>query len=243
MKRKITSDETQELFHFCEKHKVEHYDLQIELVDHLASYIEEKWETTPDLSFQDLLLESYGKFGIYKFSKITKQKEKELYRKYNLLRRKYAAEFYRWPKIVMTFAFSIVLFILTKLTNNFKEIYFPIFIISIVLLLFYYFFFVPKKLNINVVENKKFLILDYFKNVKNSGFFVILVPISVLNFFVFDAFELNIVANLYSIGSDWILFAFSFLMVSFYISLYSYSVYIPLKTKEHFYEQFPEFVQ
>jgi hypothetical protein len=143
----------------------------------------------------------------------------------------------------MTFAFSIVLFILTKLTNNFKEIYFSIFIISIALLLFYYFFFVPQKLKINVIENKKFLILDYFKNVKNSGFFMILVPMSVLNFFVFDAFELNIVANLNSIGSDWMLFAISFLMVSFYISLYSFSVYVPLKIKEHFHEQFPEFVQ
>jgi hypothetical protein len=42
MNRTITPEETRQLFEFCEKKRVKHYDVQFELVDHLASDIEEQ---------------------------------------------------------------------------------------------------------------------------------------------------------------------------------------------------------
>lgn len=56
MNRTVTQQETEELFKFCREHYVYHYDLQVELVDQLASSIEEQWET-------------FRKFGIHGFSK------------------------------------------------------------------------------------------------------------------------------------------------------------------------------
>jgi hypothetical protein len=38
--RKLTEDEVDRLFAFCAKHYVPEYDLQLELVDHLATAIE-----------------------------------------------------------------------------------------------------------------------------------------------------------------------------------------------------------
>lgn len=53
MKRTITQEENEQLFQFCRRHYVYHYDVQIELVDHLASAIEEQWEQNPELSFDE----------------------------------------------------------------------------------------------------------------------------------------------------------------------------------------------
>ncbi len=69
MSRKITKEENEKLFEFCKRHYVYHYDLQIELVDHLASAIEEQWKTDSELGFDEALKKSFGKFGISGFSK------------------------------------------------------------------------------------------------------------------------------------------------------------------------------
>lgn len=110
MSRTVTSEETEELFLFCRKHFVYHYDLQVELVDHLASSVEEQWESDPELSFEEALHKTFKKFGISGFSKIKEQKQKELRRKYNILLWKYLLEFYRWPKILLTLAVTMTLF-------------------------------------------------------------------------------------------------------------------------------------
>lgn len=75
--RKLTDDEIERLFSFCAKHYVPEYDLQIELVDHLASGIEEQWLKNPELPFPIALNNTFDKFGIYGFGKIKSQKEKE----------------------------------------------------------------------------------------------------------------------------------------------------------------------
>ncbi|MFA9390600.1 MAG: hypothetical protein ACERKD_12380 [Prolixibacteraceae bacterium] len=41
-RKKITELQIQDLFTFCEENGVSHYELQIELVDHLANAIEQK---------------------------------------------------------------------------------------------------------------------------------------------------------------------------------------------------------
>jgi hypothetical protein len=127
MNRKITPEETKELFLFCHKHYVYHYDLQIELVDHLASAIEEQWEKNPDLAFEKALRSSFGKFGITGFSKIKEQKRKELARKYNHLLWKYFVEFYRWPKMLLTLALTMVLFTILKAVNSVAWVLVPYF--------------------------------------------------------------------------------------------------------------------
>ncbi len=67
MTRTITTEETKKLFKFCHVHFVYHYDLQVELVDHLASSIEEQWETNPELSFEEALYNTFRKFRDYRF--------------------------------------------------------------------------------------------------------------------------------------------------------------------------------
>ena len=52
---KLSSDQIQQLYTFTQQHYVEYYDLQTELVDHLANSIEEQWTENPKRSFEEAL--------------------------------------------------------------------------------------------------------------------------------------------------------------------------------------------
>ncbi len=69
MNRSITTEETEKLFEFCRKHYVPQYDLQVELVDHLATAIEEQWNKNSEISFDTALYGTFKQFGISGFSK------------------------------------------------------------------------------------------------------------------------------------------------------------------------------
>jgi hypothetical protein len=55
----LNKEQVDHLFAFCNKHYVQHYDLQIELVDHLANAVEEKMAIDSQLSFEEALNKVY----------------------------------------------------------------------------------------------------------------------------------------------------------------------------------------
>lgn len=81
--KKLSEEQINCLFDFTEKHYVEYYDLQLELVDHLACGIEVQWENDESISFDDALNIEFKKFGIFGFSDIVDQRRKQLLKKYN----------------------------------------------------------------------------------------------------------------------------------------------------------------
>ena len=66
----ITEVQYESLFAFCRKHYVQYYDVQVELVDHLAEAIEEKLKLNPKLNFEQALDSVYAGFGIKGFADI-----------------------------------------------------------------------------------------------------------------------------------------------------------------------------
>jgi len=75
---KLTKNQIDELYKFTRKHYVYHYDVQSELVDHLANDIEKIWEQTPNLSFEDAKNNSFKKFGIFGFMDVIEAKQKQM---------------------------------------------------------------------------------------------------------------------------------------------------------------------
>ena len=234
MNRKITQKETEKLFLFCEKHYVDYYDLQIELVDHLASAIEEQWEKDYGLDLNKALLNTFGKFGITGFGKIKQQKEKELRQKYNRLLWKYLLEFYRLPKIIMTLTFTIVLFTLFQIEENSLWILVPYFTVITIAIIFYFYKIFPREFKVKTKLGKSFMILNKLKEVQFLVFLVVLIPFQIANFW--NIFNINWIGN-----SDLGLFIIALLIVTFTIILYGQLMFIPKKIKEHFMEQFGEF--
>ena len=64
---KISQIQIQNLYTFTRKHYVEYYDLQTELVDHLANDIEAMWKEQPQLSFEEAKTKAFKKFGVFVF--------------------------------------------------------------------------------------------------------------------------------------------------------------------------------
>ncbi|MBT8243823.1 MAG: hypothetical protein HKP48_09115 [Winogradskyella sp.] len=99
---KLTDSQIQQLYTFTQKHFVEYYDVQTELVDHLANGIENQWKNNPKLTFNEALEFEFKKFGICGFSDVIEEKTKALNKHYRLLVWRYFKEFFKLPKIIGT---------------------------------------------------------------------------------------------------------------------------------------------
>ncbi len=106
----LTQEQIQQLFSFTEKKFVRWYDLQVELVDHLANKIEAEMEGNPSLSFERALGNVYAGFGIFGFAEIVREREKALTKANNkLMRKAFKAEF-SWPNLVRSIAILLMIY-------------------------------------------------------------------------------------------------------------------------------------
>jgi len=104
----LTHEQTEELFRFCSRHYVQFYDVQAELVDHMASAIEEKMgiqpataDAKPGISFDKALEATFLSFGPQGFSPIVKEKIRALKRQNRLEIMGVARRYFRWPAILL----------------------------------------------------------------------------------------------------------------------------------------------
>ena len=108
----LTQSQIQDLYAFTRKHFVEHYDLQTELVDHLANDIEQMWQINPHLSFDEARDKAFKKFGVFGFMNAIEQRGKVMGKRY----RKYLwDELKKWfelPQIVINIGLFIVFYML-----------------------------------------------------------------------------------------------------------------------------------
>lgn len=105
--RTITLEELQQIFSFLESKRVRHYDVQVELADHLATSIEEKWAEDPSLSLEAGLQAEYKKFGIFGFSKLIEKKQHELQKQARRHIHRLVLDWLNFPKIVASLALII----------------------------------------------------------------------------------------------------------------------------------------
>lgn len=99
---KLNTNQIEKIEDFIDSKNVEFYDIKVELVDHLASAIEEELTKFPSLSFSDVLLSKYKEFGLFGFSDFVENRTSAVYSE---SRRKYwkqFLEFFKVPKLVYT---------------------------------------------------------------------------------------------------------------------------------------------
>ena len=232
--RKLTEEQIDGLFAFCRKHYVRHYDLQIELVDHMASSIEAQWDAMPELSFQEALNNTFGKFGIFGFGKVKEQKQKALERKYRNLIIKYLLEYYRIPKLILTLAFTLTLFTIFRFVHNPFFIIIPYFFVLAGVVSYYLFWLYPKRYKVNLEKGMSFMILDYLRDRQFLATIVLQIPI--------QSIQIAYSMDYHLLSNPFPAFVISFLLVTLTIFLYISLFVLPVKIREHFTEQFPQFV-
>ncbi|SHI89142.1 hypothetical protein [Flavobacterium haoranii] len=114
---KITPEQIERLYQFTRQHYVEWYDLQTELVDHLANAIEQQWYENPNVHFEEALQIEFKKFGVFGFMDVVEKRQAALNKKYNKIIWGHFKDFFSVPKIIITFSLIGSLFLMLK---NFK---------------------------------------------------------------------------------------------------------------------------
>lgn len=94
----LSKEQVDELFAFCEKHFVRHYDVKVELVDHLANAIEEKMAANSAISFEAALNKVYADFGVLGFAGIMSSHSNSLGIRYRKTRNRIFWSYFTWPK-------------------------------------------------------------------------------------------------------------------------------------------------
>lgn len=124
MKKELTEEQVAQLFAFTRKHYVEYYDVQVELVDHLASSIETEWEKNPEISFDSALNNVFSGFGIFGFSDVVESKATAVWKYQRELWKQTFIKQFKWPNLLKSISIWIILYVLLTI--------FPVKIIAII---------------------------------------------------------------------------------------------------------------
>ena len=227
---KLTTEQIDQLYAFTKQHYVEYYDLQTELVDHLANAIELEWESNPTLSFETLLNKEFKKFGVFGFMDVVEEKQKAMAKRYNNWVWNHFKAFFELPKIIGTVLLIAALFYFLKFNENNIKIIKILFVIQFAVV---FFGLVKQRLLINKKElNPKKWLLE--KTIYSCG-----------NFGGMFTLPLNIGTiisnNITHATNSFALFGMSCFFVCcglfFYIILFE----IPSKAQEYLEKTYPEY--
>lgn len=133
----LTKEQIEQLFLFCKKHCVRYYDVQSELVDHLATAIESQINENTNISFDEALHNVYKGFGVTGFGKYLSEKETQIQRKINKEKRAILLTFFTPPKAILTLA-AFMLMLYPFITQNFiliKRMVIPLCVIDLTMII------------------------------------------------------------------------------------------------------------
>lgn len=232
MYKKLTEEQVTKLYAFCLKNEIYAYDLQIEIVDHLASSIEEQWQQNRELSFGWALKNATKKFGKFGFKILEHKIRRQLHRNFNFILWKYFLQYFRWPKMVVTFALFLSIFTLLRITPNNHWVIMAIAGSISVFSIYYHYFVFPKKLDIIPPLQKQFEILDYLKNINAKMGSVVQLP--------FLAFLFSKHLVLQHSNVIWKEATISLIFSILIVLLYGHFFFLPQKIREYFYRNYSE---
>lgn len=82
---KLTMQHISEIEDFVSKKGIKYLDVQMEIVDHVASAVEEKMDSNPAVGFEEALKQTHSSFGIFGFGGMEDAIVNGLGKKYNKL--------------------------------------------------------------------------------------------------------------------------------------------------------------
>lgn len=237
-KRKLTTEEIDDLYKFCEDQGVRYYDLQIELVDHLGSSIENIWEQDSTVSFQDALDETNKSFKDKGFKTFQKEKKRTLQEKYSRTHRQYIKDFFRWPRVIKTTSYSLALFTAFRFSN--KDDFMVLFLMCLLLFFILYQTLISSnRFKFRQVPQKSFLILRIGSYMRLSAIAVIFLPLNLGNL-IRDDVKLSVLLRENNLYVE-LVFTIAFTLTA--LAVLVLSKYIPERINADFTREFPQFVK
>lgn len=224
---KLTALQIDLLYQFTRQHYVEYYDLQTELVDHLANAIEEQWHENPKISFEEVLQKEFKKFGVFGFMDVVEKRQAAMNKKYNKIVWNHFKTFFKLPQIIGTFSSIGILFLILRNSPQ-ATVIISIFAIAIMVSFWIAISFsVRKKNKIAKSEGKKWLFNEIIFGYSS------IVGLSYLPLQLLVHFE-----NHYS---EIILLVMCIVLVFMVLFEYIILILIPSKAEEYLHQTYPEY--
>ncbi|MBW0176387.1 hypothetical protein [Sediminibacterium sp.] len=107
----LSDEQIQELYAYCKRKSISYYDIQVEIVDHMANAIEEKMQTNESLTFKQALELVHFSFGNLGLREIVEAKTTTMRKKYRKMRKRLFYTYFTFPKILL--AIMILLSVIT----------------------------------------------------------------------------------------------------------------------------------
>lgn len=221
---KLSGDQIGQLYKFTRQHFVEYYDVQTELVDHLANDIEETWLENPKISFEKARDISFKKFGVFGFMNVVEQKQKQMSKKYLRILWSFIKEWFQLPKIILTITFLFIVY------NTVLLPYGSYFVWSFFILLAAYACYRLIRVRKELKKRKHKWMLEEMLLVQGDSFA-----------FILATYPIHFI-NIESLNQEgWWAFIMSFLIVFIGIMIYISLEIIPSKAKELLEETYSEY--
>lgn len=222
----ISEQQIDQLYHFTRAHYVEHYDVQSELVDHLANGIEAIWEQQPNLSFEQARDQSFKKFGVFGFMGVVEEKQKQMSNKYWRFVWGIFKDFFRVPQIILTA--TIILGLYTSLQSSFQNWIIAAIGLGGCLIMILKAFQIKKMVKERFKATGKKWLLE--EHIYGFGNFV-----GAANLFVQFIFISK------NITSDIVLFSMAFLITVFVLIIYITVFIIPSNIESYLKNEYPDY--
>lgn len=232
--RKISASETTKLYAFTKTHYVEYYDLQTELVDHLANGIELLWEETPKLTFEEALRIEFKKFGIFGFTDLVTERQKKMTKRYSQLIWTIVKTYFTIPKIFLTTMLALLIFVGLSLVSYKEYVVIGLFVLPIVIMVCKAVVYRIKQRKLKKANQKLWMFEEVIYSYGQSlALFQILMLMP--QHFLRPAFILRMLNSSFGMG------VISFVLTVFFIGVYVVTQVIPSKAKEHIAKVHPEY--
>lgn len=228
---KITDEQIDMLYKFTRQHYVEYYDVQTELVDHLANDIEEIWRENPKLSFEKARDQSFKKFGIFGFMEVVEAREKAMTKRYWKLIWRFTKEWFSIPKIIITISLFLSFFMLFQIP---KIEYLILTALGVAILIEIFNMFKYRKQRKAKVEKKeKIFLLESMIGTARNGYsgLTLIHLINLLNISNF---------NIASLSTTW-LAVLAFILTLIIILFHVCTHVLPKRAQELLEETYPEY--
>lgn len=224
---KLTQHQTEQLYKFTRKHYVEWYDLQTELVDHLANGIEEQWQNNPNIDFETALQKEFKKFGVFGFMEVVEQRQKALSKKYMKIMFGFVKEWFKLPKIIASLTLTYVLFLMFR--SDFGSYFYFALVIAMSVYIFFKAIKMRKEFNYKEkATGRKWMFEEMiFKSASSN------VVVFVVNMYNIYQFSNN--------TSNWVIGTFAIIAMLMILTSYITLSVIPKESEKLLQETYPEY--
>jgi len=118
----LTNEQIEYLYNFCTSNDVLYFDVQVELVDHLANAVEQEMKLDAGLTFEKALHKVHMSFGYKGFGQLVKDRQKMAKKQSRRLFWNIFKSKFQWPHILLFFVLAMAIFTLFSIDQLFIKI-------------------------------------------------------------------------------------------------------------------------